>query len=774
MATESLLAAPPSLQGIGNTINTIHVSPQQSPPITTSINPTFSVHSVQPTSTAVSAPHSNCSDEKKDDLLHAQVHNSARTFTGEKHSADGANSRARERELAGANEKERPRDDAMGDVGMQPQHAPSQNKSAKRFSLGVDFAAEDEDEDDDIGPTSSISPASAPLLQRVYTFPHPIESTRSRFPPLPDRSPADASASPETGRKECIFDVDLRSLGRGYSLFSTNSNNLVMLKKMMHKYASMQHEKDRARLPISFSPRDLMQGLNLRNIKVRRLDTKRNTATATAVLAAAAAPSSSVVQTPSHRFTLSFDSSANCAHGMSLLRRLGLSPFPPTELMITGKVHGIHYTTDNNDITQHMQKHAWYVGAATSLVITRIEHIMEDDMYYDVCYFAVLASEAKYLQQIPMLRNPNQYLRWERYHSSRKRICGHCHKEGHNSKACPHAQQTNKEHGIRDACLMCASFEHAIMSCPDAKREEAQCMLCHDGKHIIRACPLYRGSYSKMFDHGVGSQRTNPHASIWKRPPHVQMPSSAVNVYAPNASSNNTTHTTDTRTRQEMSEMRSMIKQLQASLASKDKKFEEMMTTMRDMMTSQTAMMNTITQLTAQISANTHANNGVHVGHAPLQAMTATPSTPSSSAFSVPKPRSRISSVDASQPSMNAFIQVGRQSQTQTTTTVTASTTTPATPDSISNENAFNALCMDDDDDDEKKQQVSAETTAIPLPTTRKRTHSTPTQLPEERPRKGSVPSSARSLITALTTPNNTSTTTPRSTTKRVRANNKA
>ncbi len=210
-----------------------------------------------------------------------------------------------------------------------------------------------------------------------------------------------------------------------------------------------------------------------------------------------------------------------------------------------------------------------------------------------------------------------------------------------------------------------------------------------------------------------------------------------------------------------MAEMRSMIKQLQASLAAKDRKFDEMMTTMRDMMTSQTTMMNTITQLTAQISASAHASNGIYVGHAPLQAMTATTTTPSSAAFSAPKPRPRTFSTDGSQPSMDAFIHVGRQSHTPTTTT--AVTTTSA---SVLNDNIFHVLPMNEDETEDPT--VSAETGS------RMRSHSSPSKTQDERPHNGSVPSSAQSLIASLTTPSKTHITAPRKTTKRVRANSKA
>ena len=364
-----------------------------------------------------------------------------------------------------------------------------------------------------------------PPPDRVYTPPNFIGESRFSTPSFspanpinPDHDRTSNSDNTEFNSKckECILEVDLRSLGRGYVLQPVASNRLCMLNKLMMKRREMIGKN----API-FSPTKLMDGLNTGNIGVyvyREKQMEQMRARIAKPVDSLTSSSSSLSNesidneqqqnyptVPSHRFTLRFDTPQQCSKGIALLTQLGLSPRYPTPPVIRGKVYGFHFLTENDDISSLLQKYAWYIGGAPSLTITRVLHRHIEGLYRDECYFTVSASEFNHIVQIPSIRS-GRPLKWEPYRGPKIIFCTHCNKQDkHFRKSCPLLAQSNAVQGIRDACVMCGSFEHVVANCPEMEKEDVVCSICKNGKHTVRACKLTRGSYAKVL---VGADST--------------------------------------------------------------------------------------------------------------------------------------------------------------------------------------------------------------------------------------------------------------------------
>ena len=373
---------------------------------------------------------------------------------------------------------------------------------------------------------------------------------------------------------------------------------------------------------------------------------------------------------------------------MSLLSRLDLSPRYPMAPTIRGKVFGIHFMTGNEVIAQHFQKHAWYVGGAPSLTLTRVRHGIMKGMYRDECHFTVSASELKHAMQIPMLRS-SQLLRWETLEKSKITLCNHCNREGHISKACPDADKTNAQNGIRGACIMCSSFDHVVASCPMMSMPDAVCSICRAGKHTVRACPLARGSYAKAV---VGSFR--------------KQPSGATNVYSNNCAqvvpknvsgeSGNATSQAEKQLQAEISRMKRDITQLTQSITSLTQKYDGVLSMVTELTQANKALTAQIAQLVNHV-ANNKASGGVQCydDHDNSQTATATP------VHAPKKGHSRSSSknqVPSNQGRLNDFL-----APKVPTATILSS---PATTAQIAN--VFAILNQGDDEDialsDDEKQ----------------------------------------------------------------------
>lgn len=489
MSTERPPALPPSLPGMGN-INTIHVSPPitASPPITVSPpitqNPISTVHNVPHTvhnvqlntctsQCAATRAHANPDD---DAFMYDDDHNHARHATepqNDLHRAGGGGT-------------------SMSPHGLQQQ--------------------------------SNNPPQQHDVLDRVPTPAQPIGKTYASVPPFPPsaramllRADAAVPESDDTAfaLKWITIRVNMRadtSKYKGLALPVTPSNNLTTLRRVMFRAAELTG--------VTFSPRDVMQGLQLGRVGMRVMtkdDIAQHTQTHAAATEGGASAGDGLDPTlsslsrslspstpetiPTHQFVLRFDSNSNCKKGYQLLKQLQLSPRVPSPRYITGKVYGFPFTASNAEIDHHMQQNAWYEGCAPSIVITRnmqhAQHMFGNEQARDDCYFAVLASEFGKALHIPRL-NSTRPLYFDKYERSKTTVCYHCNRAGHTSNACAARARNNAVDGIRDACIMCGSFDHISKTCPMRDDPAAMCIVCNKGKHTVRACPMYRGTYAKV------------------------------------------------------------------------------------------------------------------------------------------------------------------------------------------------------------------------------------------------------------------------------------
>jgi hypothetical protein len=513
MAAERPPAPPPSLAGMGNTITNNHTFP-----ITLTSNPTNTnnpssavhngqntLHNVQPASTTHYAPAGTPREEKTSDVLSAGVHNAGADGTA----SNGAANQVRT---------------------SPPQHPPASDNASKSMH-DVDMA----DDAMAVQPSTStqhVDPVAPVHTQqsvsdRVPTPAHPIEKSYASVPPFPPSARAslfraDAAVS-ETddaafALKWITIRVNLRahtSRYKGLALPITPSNNLTTLRRVMFRASE--------NTGVTFSPRDIMQGLQHGRVQMRimtkdDITQAHKTTAGQAGMGASAAAGDGIVHAPptssssslpllepdtipTHQIVLRFDSNTNCKKGYQLLKQLQLSPRVPSQRYITGKVYGFPFTATNAEMEPHMQQNAWYEGGVPSIVITRsmqpAQHMFGEEQARDWCYFAVLASEFGKALHIPRI-NSTRPLYFEKYERSKTTVCYHCNRAGHTSNACAARARNNDVDGMRDACIMCGSFEHISKTCPTRDDPAAMCIICNKGKHTVRACPMYRGTYAKV------------------------------------------------------------------------------------------------------------------------------------------------------------------------------------------------------------------------------------------------------------------------------------
>ena len=499
--------------GMGNTTN-VPITIAASPPV----NVGGSVHNVHNTSNPISATSTERKEEKADDLLHAQVHKSSRVVPGQKDAADRAGGSTSLGGLSGTNWNEM----ADDDDDMYDADDVSQHDSRTEKATGVQNTS--------LAPSTAATTAqSQNVFDRVPTPAHPILETTATVPPFPAAHKDDASRFDEDGKpvagsfdmKWITIRVDMRSHSshfRSYGLPKGRSNNLTSLRRVLFRASELTK--------VSFTPSEMFVGMDkgkvdlsyLSKEEMAKLQEQIKTTAAVAAgngsgldsssLSSSLSPtssssSSSTLSFWSHQFRLHFDTVTNTKKAYASLSAMRLSPRVPSPRTITGIVYGFGFTSTNERITQQMQQHAWYEGGAPSAVITRRMQPMSRLHMFDVpqpcdgSFFSVAASEFPKFLLIPSL-NSSRPITVERYTRSKTVVCYHCNQAGHIGSACASKEMKNAMSDVRDACIMCGSFDHIHASCPARDDPNATCIICKTGKHTVRACPKYKGTYKKV------------------------------------------------------------------------------------------------------------------------------------------------------------------------------------------------------------------------------------------------------------------------------------
>jgi hypothetical protein len=413
-------------------------------------------------------------------------------------------------------------DDDMCDVDDVSQHAMFHTQEEKE--VGASNAP--------VGTTNDrvrqVRSLAEALFDRVFTDVHPVTTTQSTVPPVraiqsiaKEMSHADMEGKPVGGSfetKQIIIRVDMRSPSSRFYRFglaNAPSNNLTSLRRVLVRESDLTNTK--------FNANEMFVGLKqgkvevtfMSNAGLEKLKDVIKTAKATAAVAAqngsgldgsspplssSASSRSSIPSLWSTQFTLHFDTITNTKTAYALLSAMRLSPFVPYPRIITGKVYGFPFTATNEEIESHLKMHAWYIGGAPSLIITRVMQPVSR-MYgcpqpRDECFYSVLATEYSKALAIPSLKSTRP-LTYHQYTRSKTVVCYHCNKVGHKGSTCAAKEVTNTA-GMRDACIMCGSFDHILEACPARDDPNATCIICKKGKHTVRACPEYRGTYKTI------------------------------------------------------------------------------------------------------------------------------------------------------------------------------------------------------------------------------------------------------------------------------------
>ena len=358
---------PPSPQGMGVT-NSIPITITASPPISGNANPTSTQN---PNSAVRNVPltHQNAMHIVQKNTCSLQADKETKCAA----SSDGK--AAEEEDVLMEEEHKSPRQGTeSANAADRTRNLPAATTTQQRW------ADMSEDEPDEVQP--SISPP------RIPTPPHPINTVRSSFPPYPSTHSESDDISPSdpvsTDGKVIIFTIDLRSPGCRYALPITQSNNESMLLRIVNKFATLKNE--------TFSPFSILPGLIKHQIKVRTISKERmaeikismqqkQSRTTEAARdeednksSSSSPPTDVVVYPPSHRFILKFNSSSNRDLSLTFLKKIGINAFIPSAQIIRGIVKGFPYHTTDAIITPHLMNHAWFVGGAPSLIISRIAH----------------------------------------------------------------------------------------------------------------------------------------------------------------------------------------------------------------------------------------------------------------------------------------------------------------------------------------------------------------------------------------------------------------
>jgi hypothetical protein len=336
-----------------------------------------------------------------------------------------------------------------------------------------------------------VADAVVSSVCRVPTPPHEIRYTRSlapRAPPPPHEFVPASSPSPVSS--ECVFDVDLHALGKGYVLYMNAANNYCMLQRLLHKKAE-EHK-------VQYSVKTPMPGLLVHRVDVHIIRSDAR---------------------PVHRFHLHFDTTTHATDAVAFLVRLGLHTRAPTPAITRGMLHGIPFSMSHEQVQTYLQEHAWFRGGAPSLHVDRVSRagMAVEDVKDNAaairgeCHFYVLKSELSHVFSMPAPGNASYPLTWREWVPPRTTVCSHCFQEGHTRAKCSDINKHNANTRVSGACTVCRSFDHAASGCPHAREESRMCVLCKTGRHPIHSCPKYIGSFITI---GAGMPPSRPNA--WK------------------------------------------------------------------------------------------------------------------------------------------------------------------------------------------------------------------------------------------------------------------
>ncbi len=547
---------------MGNT-NTINISPPitVSPPLNNSQNPALNVHQ---TSNPNIAPNVERKEEKTDDVVHVHEHKSSHTVEGQNNVADRSGGSSSTGGPPGTKWDEIQDDDDMHDVDDEVQQGSSHfhaGKQSGRTSTSLVPVSEKE-----LGKTSaslkslsltphtngtplSLAPTTSTndrvlevrrlaeaVFDRVFTDVHTVTNTQATVPPVRtaqlniDDTMSHVGTAGKTVHfetKQITIRVDLRSPSSpfyGFGLAKAPSNNLTSLRRVLFRASTLTST--------NFNANKMLDGLQQGKVHVYGLDRtqqeklKEHIKTATAAAAqngsgldgpfpldsSSVAPSSLPILSsrssiPSYwttQFTLYFDTITNTKTAYASLSAMRLSPSVPQPRIITGQVLGFPFTATNDEIETHLKMHAWYAGGAPSFIITRAmqpaSRMHGCPQPRDECFYSVLATEYNKALNIPCLKTSRPLI-FKQYTRSKTVVCYHCNKVGHTGSTCAVKDVVNAA-GMRDACIMCGSFDHVHETCPARDDPNATCIICKKGKHTVRGCPEYRGTYKTIVPRG--------------------------------------------------------------------------------------------------------------------------------------------------------------------------------------------------------------------------------------------------------------------------------
>ena len=490
-------------------------------------------------------------------MLNAQAHASTRTSTARKDAVDGSGGSSSSRVSAETNWNKNAENDDMLDVDDVSQQHTSHSHTDKEVETtdprlaNISNAVVSSDKEEENGVLSvemqavvvpgdgSVVPVDAPAAPvseknvssrlREVTVTGSLVPSVSVFSHVPDVLFSSPSST------VVHVDVDFDHLKKNVELLKSrpSNNKKKMLDEMIK--ATEEYKKVTGKT-ISFSPREIMKGLDIG--KIQQKEASRQTKDRAKEMKEReqeqkipdAAPSSIApaplsvpfVQTPSHTFILHFDTITNATNGISLLTSLGRYAYHPPAPSVIGRVYGIKFNTTLYERQAYLDK---YAKEVPSLSLVCVKHAADDSMFREYMYFKFAKSELQQALILPHMNGRNR-LRFEEFKRPTMR-CSHCFKSGHVTKDCKHIQTENKAGGrVRGACCGCLSFDHVIASCPVASKKEYACPLCHAGKHTARSCPLYRGKYVQLhpdkyvneYDHVNDTNPKTGTQSAWSRP----------------------------------------------------------------------------------------------------------------------------------------------------------------------------------------------------------------------------------------------------------------
>ena len=505
--------------------------------------------------------------------------------------------------LSGAQQLSNDDTRAPFDTAAQVRTSPSQPERMEEWGSAEAHAGDTDMNDDDV--PGSKGDVTVPVA-RVLTDPHEIDYTRSRVPPLPSLHELVSDSSSPSVSTEIVFDVDLYAYGRQFVLKSKADNNLCMSTRLLHR---------KAEGTIQYSTRRPMPGLFEHRVDVHPVPKRVVLGEAAVAVVPSSPPQASASQPANnnmlHRFHLHFDTNKNCADAIVFLSRFGLHARPPFPPVVRGMVHGIPFNLDPEDLQSYLQDHAWFVGGAPSLHITRITQGVDPaapgffkgdpSTTKGECYYYVLKSEMKHVLSMPAPNNAHYALTWKIWQAPKITVCSHCLLEGHTRAKCPFQDVHNADGHVHGACVMCRSFEHAIRSCPHANDVDFQCLLCKRGHHTIRSCTKYTGY--KVADSGAAVSVSSSLPNAWKVPLRVPRPHSQPQPQQAPIPSRRKKSVIDVHPKSDESELMRLVR-------AQHEKHDELMSAVKAMIDIVNVVVAQQTQMMSMMSSNAHVSVG--------------------------------------------------------------------------------------------------------------------------------------------------------------------